>query len=63
MPCASISTSLGFFVVVVVGLPLTQSFSLPSSTRVSGPASRGRVQSVEAPAGEGEEKRDGGRKG
>ena len=39
--------------VVVVGMRLTQSFSLPSSAGVRGPASTGRVPSVEALAGEG----------
>ena len=33
--------------------------SLPSSAGVRGPASRGRVPTVGAPAGEGEEHRDG----
>ena len=54
---------VGALTFVVVVLPLTQSFSLPSSAGVRGPASRGRVPTVGAPAGEGEEHRDGGRKG
>ena len=49
--------------LVVVVLSLTQSFSLPFSVWVRGPASRGWVPTVGAPAGEGEEHRDGGRKG
>ena len=49
--------------VVVLGLPLTQFFSLPSSAGVRGPAAfRGQVTSVEAPVGEEEEQRDCGSK-
>ena len=47
--------------LVVVVSSLTLSFSLPSSAWVRGPVSRGQVPAVEAPAGEGEEHRDGGR--
>ena len=36
--------------------------SVFSSAGIRGPASKGRVPSVEAPAAEGEEQRDGGRK-
>ena len=49
--------------VVVVVLPPTQSFSLPSSAGVRAPASRGRVSTVGALVGEGKEQRGGGRKG
>ena len=46
---------MGFVAV----LPLTQSFSLPSSAGVRGPASRGQVPTAEAPAVEGEEQGGG----
>ena len=48
---------------LVVGLRLAWSFFFPSSAGVRGPASRGWIPSVEAPAEKVEEQRDVGRKG
>ena len=58
-----LGASLGGRGVVLIHLPLTQSFSLTFSIGVRGPASRGRITTVKAPPEEGEEQRDVRRKG